>query len=114
MWGTRGDCRYYSTFVRGWQAGSWLDEQTVLYVPEPAIGPLAPQQRSLCAAFRDAAMLQNEDLIDPLQADEAVSDEQGGLFLHQVKQSSQYLAFGDGVQVGGGFVQKQDRGILQD
>jgi hypothetical protein len=65
------------------------------------------------AALPDAAIFEDQNLIHILQPNQAMGDKQGGPFAYHFEKRSQQLLFGQRIEIGGGQVEDQDRGIFQ-
>ena len=65
------------------------------------------------ADFADAAALQHHDLVGAANGGKPVRDHDHRAVRHQVRQRPLHQHFGFGIQVRRGFVQNQDRRILQ-
>ena len=66
------------------------------------------------AALYDLSVVEHTDLIGILDRTQTVGDGHGGTGLHQTLQGILYQALALGVEGRGGFVEDEDRGILQD
>lgn len=66
------------------------------------------------AYFLDLPFLHYHNPVGFFDGGQAVRDDDGGAVLHQVFQRRLHVAFGLGVEGGGGLVQNQDRRVLED
>jgi hypothetical protein len=77
---------------------------------EPALG----DQRPECATLDNPAFVQHQDLVGVGHGREPVRDDECSAALAKGIQRALNLAFGFGVECAGGFIEDQDRRVLQD
>ena len=68
----------------------------------------------MCTLFHDAAFFEHDDLVGLEDGVQTVGDGDDGLVLHQLSRGFFEQDFSLGVEAGGGFVENQDRCILQE
>lgn len=90
--------------------GSHFELQT----RQPGVKPALIAQIGGCADFDDAALFQHDDAIGFLHGGEAVGDDESGASFHRGVESLLHQYFGFGVERAGGFVEQQQRCVLQD
>ena len=81
---------------------------------EAGVGAVGGQELGVGAALDDAAPVDDQDEVGGEDGGKAVGDGEGRAARHQRRQGALDQALGLGVQGGGGFVQDQDAGVLQD
>ena len=79
----------------------------------PIIAVLS-EQTLVGAAFYNLSVVEHTDLIGILDRTQTVGDGYGGTRLHQTLQSILYQTLALRIEGGGGFIEDEDRGILQD
>ena len=75
--------------------------------------PILGDQLLVGADFQEGAVLEEEDTVGHADGGEAVRDEYGRAVFDQLAEAEEYLVLGAGVQGGGGLVQDQELGVLQ-
>ena len=78
------------------------------------ISPACGQQFLMSASFHDLGPVEDQDAVGLEDGVEAVGDGQDGFASHQLSGGVRQLGFCDRVKLGGGFIQQQDRGILEE
>ena len=68
----------------------------------------------MVALFDDPAFVQHEDLVEAFHAVQAMGDGEDGPALAAPVEGVEHGLFGDGIEVGRGFVEDDHRGILED
>src|SRR3984885_6491822 len=81
--------------------------------PEPRIESALRQQRIVIALLDDAALIEHDQPVHGGYGREPVSDGHDGLTLHQTVETLLDGRFHFAVERTGGFVEQQDRGVLQ-
>src|SRR5687768_13683029 len=102
--------RRTSSASSGGRRGSLRRKVRELELVELAVASLSGEKLGMRALLDDAASLDHQDLIGPLDGREAVGDDDRGTVLHEMRDRllDQDLAFG--VQRRRGLVEDQDRG----
>ena len=90
-------------------AGAALELRLV----ERRVGAALRHQGGVVAGLDDAAFFHHGDQIGLLHGGQPVRDDDGGAALHHFVQRRLHMLFGDRVQRRGGFVENQDRRVLQ-
>ena len=65
------------------------------------------------AALDNATLIEHQDLVRLLQRDQPVRDRDRGPIPHQVPDRRHQLALGDGVEVGGGLIEDEQRSVFE-
>src|SRR5574341_1990920 len=103
------------------RCGRWKDASSgggafgrVLDAIELGVDAVARDELGVAAALDDAAPLEHDDAVGALDGREAVRDNDGGAPAHQGVERRLHLALGLGVERGGGLVEDQHRGVLEE
>jgi hypothetical protein len=78
------------------------------------VSATAGEQLSVGATLDDAALVEDEDLVDPVQAGEPVGDQQRGLSGGRVEQVVEQCALGGWIEIGGRLIQHEQRPVGQE
>jgi hypothetical protein len=80
---------------------------------EAAVGATAGEQLSVCSGFYDSARFHDQDRVCRLNGRQTMGDDERCALCHQLVEGGADLLLADRVEVGGRFIEKQDRRVLQ-
>ena len=85
----------------------------VLTAPHGGVATIGGHELVVAPALDDPTAVHDEDLIGVAHGRQAVGDDDDGATRRQAGQGPMNVPLGGGVGLGGGLVQKEDRGVLE-
>ena len=87
-------------------------KNAILICPHSMIQTALLNQIYVCSAFHNLAVIHHYNFVHVFQSDQTVRDKHGRFLFHYIKQGFKNLFFCQRVEVGGGFIQNQNRRVF--